>query len=229
MIETPATAFVTGAASGIGRATAEILAKRGFRLALVDLSADGLKQTAATCGEDNAAAFICDVTDEAAVARAVEQIRRRLNTIDILINCAGIARYAPFAELTTDDWRRMFEVNVLGTLFCARAVLPAMMARGRGTIINVGSHRGIEPKVGTAAYSASKAAVLGMTRALAAEVGPLGIKVTYLAPGGTNTGLGTPPDSRFMSPAAIAQTIAFICETEDNAWVRDLVILPLGV
>jgi NAD(P)-dependent dehydrogenase (short-subunit alcohol dehydrogenase family) len=92
-----------------------------------------------------------------------------------------------------------------------------------------GSHRGIEPKVGTAAYSASKAAVLGMTRALAAEVGPLGVKVTYLAPGGTKTGLGTPPDSRFMEPSAIAQVIAFICDTAENAWVRDLVVLPLGV
>ena len=223
------TSIITGAASGIGRATAEMMAKRGFRLALVDRSADGLKQTATVCDQDDAVVFVCDVTDEAAVALAVEQIHAQFGAVDILVNCAGIARYAPFAELTTDDWRRMFEVNVMGTLFCSRAVLPEMIARGRGTIINVGSHRGIEPKVGTAAYSASKAAVLGMTRALAAEVGPLGIKVTYLAPGGTNTGLGTPPDSRFMQPSAIAEAIVFICESEKNAWVRDLVVLPLGV
>ena len=223
------TAIVTGAASGIGRATAEMMAKRDFRVALIDRSKEGLEQTAAMCGQANATTFVCDVTDEAAVAHAVEEIQGRLGTVDILVNCAGVARYAPFAELTTAEWRRMFEVNVMGTLFCTRAVLPKMIARSRGAIINVGSHRGIEPKVGTSAYSASKAAVLGMSRALAAEVGPLGIKVTYLAPGGTNTGLGTPPDSRFMQPTAIAQTIVFICESEGNAWVRDLVVLPLGV
>jgi 3-oxoacyl-[acyl-carrier protein] reductase len=223
------TAIITGAASGIGRATAELMASRGFRLALVDRSLGGLEQTAATCGKDNSAYFVCDVTDEAAVTLAVEHICKQFDPVDILVNCAGIARYAPFAELAPDDWRRMFDVNVMGTLFCTRAVLPEMIARGRGIIVNVGSHRGIEPKVGTAAYSASKAAVLGMTRALAAEVGSLGVKVTYLAPGGTNTGLGTPPDSRFMQPSAIAQAIVFVCETEQNAWVRDLVVLPLGL
>lgn len=223
------TAIITGAASGIGRATAELMANRGFRLALVDRSADGLEQTAATCGKENSAIFVCDVTDDAAVTFTIENICKQFGAVDILVNCAGVARYAPFAELTTDDWRRMFDVNVMGTMLCTRTVLPRMLARKRGTIVNVGSHRGIEPKVGTAAYSASKAAVLGMTRALAAEVGPLGIKVTYLAPGGTNTGLGTPPDSRFMQPSAIAQAIVFICEAEQNAWVRDLVVLPLGV
>jgi 3-oxoacyl-[acyl-carrier protein] reductase len=223
------TAIVTGAASGIGRATAELMASRGFKLALVDRSLEGLEKTAVTCGRDNSASFGCDVTDDATVALAFEQIRKRFGGVDILVNCAGIARYAPFAELTPDDWRQMFDVNVMGTLLCTRAVLPDMIARGSGTIVNVGSYRGIEPKLGTAAYSASKAAVLGMTRALAAEMGPLGIKVTYLAPGGTNTELGTPPDSRFMQPSAIAQVIVFICETEENAWVRDLVVLPLGV
>lgn len=223
------TAIITGAASGIGQATAEMMAKRGFLLALIDRSSGGLQQTAAVCGRDNATAFVCDVTSEDEVVLSVGQIQEQLGIIDVLVNCAGIARYAPFAQLTTDDWRGMLDVNVMGTLFCTRAVLPDMIARRHGTIINVGSHRGIEPKVGTAAYSASKAAVLGMTRALAAEVGLLGIKVTYLAPGGTNTGLGTPPDSRFMQPSAIAQAIVFICESEENAWVRDLVVLPLGI
>ncbi|MGE3145208.1 MAG: SDR family oxidoreductase, partial [Pseudorhodoplanes sp.] len=101
------TAIITGAASGIGRATAERMAKRGFRLALLDRSADGLKQTAAICGQADTAAFVCDVTDESAVALAVGQIRKRFGEIDILVNCAGIARYAPFAELTTGDWRSM--------------------------------------------------------------------------------------------------------------------------
>jgi 3-oxoacyl-[acyl-carrier protein] reductase len=223
------TAIVTGAASGIGRATAELMVSRGLRVALVDRSVDGLEQTVAKCGRDNAASFVCDVTDDAAVRLTISRVRELFGAVDILVNCAGIARYAPFAELTPDEWRHMFDVNVMGTLLCTRAVLPEMIERGRGTIVNVGSHRGIEPKVGTAAYSASKAAVLGMTRALAAEVGPLGVKVTYLAPGGTKTGLGTPPDSRFMEPSAIAQVIAFICDTAENAWVRDLVVLPLGV
>ena len=222
------TAVITGAASGIGNATAHAMAARGFRLALVDVADKALADAAAACGK-NAAGFVCDVTDQAAVTASWDRIRDRFGAVDVLVNCAGIARYAPFAELDPGEWRRMFEVNVMGAVLLTRAALPDMLARRRGTIINVGSHRGIEPKVGTSAYSASKAALLGLTRALAAEVGPQGVKVTYLAPGGTNTGLATPKDSRFMQPPAIAQTILFICDLEDNAWVRDLVVLPLGL
>ena len=223
------TVAITGAASGIGRATAEAMATRGFHLALVDVSAEALEKATKACGKEKSAGFVCDVTDETAVTITWKHIRERLGFVDVLVNCAGIARYAPFEELAPAEWRRMFEVNVMGPVLFTRAALPEMVAKRRGTIINVGSHRGIEPKIGTSAYSASKAALLGMTRAVAAEVGSQGVKVSYLAPGGTNTGLGTPPDSRFMRPSAIAQAILFICEAEDNAWVRDLVVLPLGV
>lgn len=222
-------AIVTGAASGIGRATAECMAQRGYGLALVDRSADGLDAMVARCGSDRSAGFQCDVSDESSVAAAFAQIHARFPSIDVLVNCAGVARYAPFAELAPSEWRWMIDVNLMGTMLFTRAVLPDMIARRRGTIVNVGSHRGIEPKAGTSAYSASKAAVLGMTRALAAEVAPLGVKVTYLAPGGTKTNLGTPKDSRFMAPSALAQAILFVCEAEDNVWVRDLVVLPLGL
>ena len=123
----------------------------------------------------------------------------------------------------------MFETNVMGSVLIARAVLPDMRTRGRGTIVLVGSRRGLEPKSGTTAYSASKAAVLALARALADEVGIAGVKVCYVAPGGTKTGLATPKDPRFLEPAAVAEAIAFVCESGADTWVRDLTVLPLGL
>ena len=144
-------------------------------------------------------------------------------------DCAGVARYAGFLELEAVEWHRMYAVNVLGTVLFTREVLGGMIARQGGTIINLSSRRGIEPKSATTAYSASKAAVLALSRALAEEVSEHGIKVTYLAPGGTKTGLSTPKDERFLDPSAIAEAIVYVCETGDRVWVRDLAVLPLGL
>ena len=224
------TILITGAASGIGRAAALALAAKGHRLGLIDISASGLEETAIECAQ--AAALVtccCDVSDENAINDAIAHALNALGRPDILVASAGIARYGPFAELTTIDWQSQFAVNVMGTIHPIRAVLPQMVAAGQGLVIAVGSRRGLEPKSTTSAYSASKGALHAAMRALQAEYGPKGVDFSYLAPGGTQTGLASPKDERFMSAETVGTAIAFMCESYPAGWVRQLEILPRGL
>jgi 3-oxoacyl-[acyl-carrier protein] reductase len=223
--------ILTGAASGIGRASAEALARRPRTLALVDFDAAPLAEAVEGCRKDSprSAGFVCDVSDEAAVSRTCQQISKRLGDASVLVNCAGIGFHAPFLEIEPADWLKMFNVNLMGSVYFIREVLPGMIRARSGLIINVGSRRGLEPKAGTAAYSATKAGLLGLTKALVAEVSGHGVKVTYLAPGGTKTKLGTPKDPRFLEASVIADAIVYIVANGGNAWVRQLEIMPLGL
>ena len=223
--------ILTGAGSGIGRAAAEQLAAKARVLALVDVEAERLHQGVAMCQKHSprTQGFVCDVADQSSVERTYETIREKLGVAGILINCAGIGRFAPFLEIEPADWERMFRVNVLGTVLFARAVLPGMLAAGEGLIINVGSRMAIDPHPNTTAYAASKAAILAFSKALAMEVKERGIKVTLLAPGGAKTNIDTPKHEGYLEPRTIAEAIVYITEnTAKNAWVRDLTILPLG-
>src|SRR4029077_19927627 len=132
---------LTGAASGIGRAAAQALAVKAHALALVDVHPEMLKQVVGECQKSSARtrAFACDVTDQAAVTRTWQQIRSEFGGVATLINCAGIARFAPFLEIEPAEWLRMFEVNVMGAVLFTRAVLPDMLVAGEGLIINVSS------------------------------------------------------------------------------------------
>ena len=150
--------ILTGAASGIGRAAAEQLAAKSRVLALVDVHADGLHQVVATCQRHSprTRGFGCDVANQSAVERIYGNIRDELGAAGILINCAGIGRFAPFLEIEPAEWERMFRVNVMGTLFFTRAVLPGMLAAGEGLIINVSSRMAIDPHPNTTAYAATQ-------------------------------------------------------------------------
>jgi short-subunit dehydrogenase len=223
--------ILTGAASGIGRAAAEQLAAKSRVLALVDVHADRLHEVVALCQKHSprTRGFGCDVQDQSAVERVHEKIREELGAPGILINCAGIGRFAPFLEIEPAEWERMFHVNVMGAVFFTRAVLPSMLAAGEGLIINVSSRMAIDPHPNTTAYAASKAAILAFSKALAMEVKDRGIKVTLLAPGGAKTNIATPKHEGYLEPGSIADAIVYITEnTAKNAWVRDLTILPLG-
>jgi short-subunit dehydrogenase len=223
--------ILTGAGSGIGRAAAEQLAAKARVLALVDVEAESLHQAVATCQKHSprTQGFVCDVADQSSVERTYETIREKLGVVGILVNCAGIGRFAPFLEIEPTDWERMFRVNVMGTVLFARAALPGMLAAGEGLIINVSSRMAIDPHPNTTAYAASKAAILAFSKALAMEVKDRGIKVTLLAPGGTKTNIATPKHEGYLEPRTIAEAIVYITEnTAKNAWVRDLTILPLG-
>ncbi|MET8830709.1 SDR family NAD(P)-dependent oxidoreductase [Streptomyces sp. NPDC004610] len=182
----PRAALVTGAASGIGAATARALGRAGYAVAVCDLSgpgahetADGIRSTGAT-----ATAYRVDVTDETAVADAVRATERDLGPLDVVVHAAGIFdQNQPFLELPDEVWELVLRVNVRGTANVLRAALPTLAGRGRGSIITVASSAGLVPRGGGAAYIASKHAVVGLTLKVAAEAAAQGVRVNAVAPG----------------------------------------------
>ena len=173
-------AVVTGAASGIGRATAKRLGADGAALELWDAAADGLTETADSTG---GTATVLSVADDDAVAAAAASAAERHGRVDILVNCAGIAGdIAPVAEADPAEWRRVIEVNLTGTFLCCRAVVPHMVRSGYGRIVNIASVAGKEGNPNAAHYSASKAGVITFTRALGKEVAGSGVLVNCITP-----------------------------------------------
>ncbi len=184
-------ALVTGGGGGIGEATGRLFAEEGAAVALLD--ADGAAAHAAAEAIRQAVpgarvlALPGDVTDEAAAGRLVEEAAGRLGGIDTVVNVAGVSVYAALAEAAAEDWRRIIDVNVLGTAHCCKAALPRLRRSGRGTIVNVSSVYGLMGRSGMGQYDTTKAAVLGFTRALAVEEAPHRIRVNAVCPGGTIT------------------------------------------
>ena len=173
-------AVVTGAASGIGRATAKRLGADGAALELWDAAAEGLAETADSTG---GTATVLSVADDDAVAAAAAAAAERHGRVDILVNCAGIAGdIAPVAEADPAEWRRVIEVNLTGTFLCCRAVVPHMVRSGYGRIVNIASVAGKEGNPNAAHYSASKAGVITFTRALGKEVAGSGVLVNCITP-----------------------------------------------
>ena len=180
-------ALITGAGSGIGRATAERFAAAGAAVLLADLrGADAAAEAIASAG-GRADDLALDVRDPAACAGAVRAALDRFGRLDILVNSAGISRSAPFLETTLDDWQDLLAVNLTGTFLCAQAAARAMVAAGRGRIINITSVSGQLGSAGRAAYGASKGGVITLTRAMATELTPLGVTVNAIAPGPIET------------------------------------------
>ncbi len=184
-------ALVTGGGGGIGEATGRLFAEEGAAVALLD--ADGAAAHAAAEAIRQAVpgarvlALPGDVADEAAAGRLVEEAAGRLGGLDTVVNVAGVRVYAALAEAAAEDWRRIIDVNVLGTAHCCKAALPRLRRSGRGTIVNVSSVYGLMGRSGMGQYDTTKAAVLGFTRALAVEEAPHRIRVNAVCPGGTIT------------------------------------------
>jgi 3-oxoacyl-[acyl-carrier protein] reductase len=179
------TAIVTGAATGIGRATAALLAARGARVVAAGLQPERLRETvdaiAARGGE--AVAVEADVSDPAAIAAVAERAGEAFGGTDVLVNNAAIYPIGPWHEADAAEWDAVFATNVRGYFLMARAVRPQMLARGGGAIVNVASVTFFTGEAGLVSYVASKGAVVGFTRALAREAGPDGIRVNAVAPG----------------------------------------------
>jgi meso-butanediol dehydrogenase/(S,S)-butanediol dehydrogenase/diacetyl reductase len=180
--------FVTGAASGIGRACALRLAEEGAALALSDVSAAGLDATAKEARERGAAceAAVLDVCDEAGVRAVVAAAAERFGRLDVVCNVAGILRFDHTHQLALADWSRVLAVNLTGTFLVCREALPHLLAT-RGNIVNVASTAGMTGHPWAAAYAASKGGVIAMTRALAVEYAAQGVRANCVCPGSIET------------------------------------------
>jgi 3-oxoacyl-[acyl-carrier protein] reductase len=177
-------ALITGAGKGIGKAIALALAKEGVNVILLARTQDEIDNVAAKARSlrVKALAITADVADINSVNAAVEKALTEFKTIDILINNAGIATFGKFLELEPAAWERIIQVNLMGTYYVTRAVLPNMIERQTGDIINISSTAGLSGNALTSAYSASKFAVLGLTDSLMQEVRKHNIRVTALVP-----------------------------------------------
>ena len=177
-------ALVTGAGKGIGRAVALALAAEGVNVGLLARTDSDLQSLAAEIATHGVktCSVVADVADRAAMEAAAAQIAQELGPVDILINNAGIGHFAKFLEMEPAQWEHIIQVNLMGTYYATRAVLPDMIARQTGDIINISSTAGQRGAAGTSAYSASKFAVLGLTESLMQEVRKHNIRVSALTP-----------------------------------------------
>ena len=233
------TALVTGAGKGIGRAIAHALAGEGVHVGLVARTPADLERVAAEIAADagaqaagaRTAVAAADVADRAAVEAAVAAVERALGPVDILINNAGAAQFGAVLDMEPEVWERIWRVNVLGTVHPTRAVLPGMIARRRGDIVNVASTAGEKGAATTAAYAGSKAAVLRLTESLAAEVRKHDVRVTALLPSTVNTemaaavGLKIGPEERMLQPSDVADLVLATLRLPARVFVRDVAIL----
>lgn len=180
------TALVTGAAVGIGRATALELARRGAGLVLLDLNLeklDALKEELKSYTDD-VLVYSCDVSNEARVNEVIADATAHFGKIDILVNNAALWRaHSDFVDTPIDEWKRYLDVNVMGTVYVTRAVLPGMLDLGYGRIVNVASVAGVYGNRTMAHYSATKGALIAFTKALAKEVADRGVRVNAVSPG----------------------------------------------
>jgi 3-oxoacyl-[acyl-carrier protein] reductase len=180
-------AVITGGSRGIGAAAVEAFCAAGYRVAFFyrqdEVAARALSEKA------GALAIRADVSDRAQIDQAFARVRAEVGAVDVLVNNAGVAQFRLFDEISDDDWRRMMAVNLDGVFYCARAVVPGMISRKSGCILNVSSVWGLWGASCEAHYAASKGAVIALTRSLAKELGPSGIRVNCVAPGVISTGM----------------------------------------
>ena len=237
------TAVVTGASRGIGRATARRLAAKGYAVVINYLnsaeSARELEQEILNSGSV-AMAVRADVSDRKQVDDMIAAASKELGTIQLLVNNAGIARQELFTDVSCESWQRMLDVNLTGAFNCTQAVLPGMIDRKSGNIINISSMWGIVGSACEVAYSAAKAGLIGFTKALAKEVGPSGIRVNCVAPGMIMTDMNSSfdcetilsieketPLGRVGTPEEIAETVCFLASAT-SAFITGQVISPNG-
>jgi NAD(P)-dependent dehydrogenase (short-subunit alcohol dehydrogenase family) len=229
-------AVITGAAQGIGRRTAEVLAERGYRLVLLDLNASSDTHSTVKKLGAEVIELVGNVTDEAFVESAANEVQKRLGTPTVVVNNAGISFIKRSVETTVADFRRVLEVNLIGPWVISRAFAPMMLAQGSGSFVNVASIAGLLGVAERTAYNSSKHGLVGMTRTLAAEWGARGVRCNAVCPGWVKTpmddveqarGLYSDTDitdripmARFASPDDVAKAIAFLADPKQSGFVN---------
>jgi 3-oxoacyl-[acyl-carrier protein] reductase len=198
---------ITGAGRGIGRVIAERFLRERSVVVGLDVKVEALEWLTAS-DQERAAAYACDVRDGARVTAVVAEVLERFGRIDVLVNNAGVNVVGLVEELDDDSWDFCFDVNVGGTFRMCRAVIPAMKAQSSGRIINAASFAAIVPSVGSAAYAASKSAVVQLTRTLAGELGPWNITANAYAPGMVPTAMNGFADLDAAAQARLLDTLA---------------------
>jgi 3-hydroxybutyrate dehydrogenase len=243
-------AVVTGGGRGIGAAVAEALAREGARVTLMGRDEAQLKEKVETLPIGRAVR--CDVTDEAAVAAAFADATGSFGPVAILVNNAGAAASAPFVRTSLELFRRMLEINLIGTFLCSRAALPAMLEAGFGRIVNVASIAGLKGAAYVAAYCAAKHGVIGLTRALALETATKGITVNAVCPSYTDTDMTRAavanivektgrsaeqaaaalveknPQGRLIRPDEVAATVLWLCAPGSEAITGQAIAIAGG-
>jgi NAD(P)-dependent dehydrogenase (short-subunit alcohol dehydrogenase family) len=236
MSSTGRVAIVTGAAQGIGRRTAELLAERGYSLALSDLRSPSDTRRAIAAKGAEAIEILGDISDEAVVAKLAVAVGQRWGRADVLVNNAGISMIARAESLSAADYRRVLEVNLVAPFLLAQAFGAMMLSQRTGSIVNVASVAGLVGVADRAAYNASKHGLVGLTRTLAAEWGGRGVRVNAVCPGWVKTEMdvadqvggsytdaditGRVPMGRFASPDDIAKAIAFLADPQESGFVN---------
>lgn len=226
--------IVTGGGRGIGRATAVLFAREGAKVVVTARTSDEIEEVAREIEGfgGTAVAIQTDITVEDDVKRLIKETESALGAVDILINNAGMLKLAPIVETTTDMWDEILSVNLRAVLIACREVLPGMMARRSGRIINVGSMAGRRGYAEQGAYCASKHGLVGLSKVIALETQKYGIRVHVLAPGGVLTELskdlresrGDAKDKDWMSAEEVAQAALYLCTQYGPAMTDELVL-----
>jgi NAD(P)-dependent dehydrogenase (short-subunit alcohol dehydrogenase family) len=205
-------AVITGAASGIGRSVAFELAKQGAILSILDRDMTGLQDTTGMIARDKAQAhpYQLDVSDSAAVTKTMQEIERVSGSPDYLVNAAGAFFAGPIESLTDDIWLKCFSVNAFGVFYVCRALLPGMMKRGKGAIVNISSLHAQNGQPNASLYAAAKGAVMAFTKSLAREKAASGIRANVVAPGPIDTPFWRKAMIGDNADAAIAQRVKSI-------------------
>lgn len=234
--------IITGAARGIGRATAEKFAREGARVVVADLdlaSVRAVAQSLVDVGGD-AIGLALDVTDRASIDQAVAQVMERYGRVDVLVNNAGIVQDAQLFKMSEEQFDRVIDVNLKGTFNCTRAVVDIMIAQGAGVVLNASSIVGVYGNFGQTNYAASKFGVIGMVKTWAREFGRKGIRANAVCPGFVETDiiksipqrvtdamLARVPAGRFGKPEDIANTYAFLA-SDEASYINGAVIEVSG-